>query len=303
MEHQHIQNAPPLVSIITINHNDSSATLNLIGSLQKVTYHNIEVIVVDNASDISEINILIYNKGHFTLIELNKKVGKATAINAGIRLSKGEFVFLLNNHCTVERDCIEPMLETLTNNPAIAVVSPEVTTIETDIKSTENKTLGSPNDQITKNEVKDNRPTFTDYAHESAMMIPRSIIEKTCLMPEMYQNYLEELDWVTNIKKAGYNIYYQPKSTVYIHQFQTESENSAIKTYYIFRNRIIFSLRNSKGVKRILSILFQLFIILPQNIILFLRKNEIDNIKASIRGSFWGIKHLFDKKLYLNKTN
>ena len=40
----------PLVSIITINYNESRVTLDMLESLRNIDYKNIEVIVVDNAS-------------------------------------------------------------------------------------------------------------------------------------------------------------------------------------------------------------------------------------------------------------
>ena len=40
----------PLVSIITINYNESSVTMDMLESLKGLAYKNIEVLVVDNAS-------------------------------------------------------------------------------------------------------------------------------------------------------------------------------------------------------------------------------------------------------------
>ncbi len=40
----------PLVSIITVNYNQADVSCALLESLNKITYPNIEVIVIDNAS-------------------------------------------------------------------------------------------------------------------------------------------------------------------------------------------------------------------------------------------------------------
>ena len=40
----------PLVSITTINYNESEVTLDLLRSIRGLTYSNYEIIVVDNAS-------------------------------------------------------------------------------------------------------------------------------------------------------------------------------------------------------------------------------------------------------------
>lgn len=51
MHHQAKRRYYPLVSIVTINFNQSEVTCSMIESLNLITYPNIEVIVVDNASD------------------------------------------------------------------------------------------------------------------------------------------------------------------------------------------------------------------------------------------------------------
>ena len=48
----------PLVSIITVNYNQLVVTIDLLRSLQKISYPNIEVIVVDNNSPDNNSNIL-----------------------------------------------------------------------------------------------------------------------------------------------------------------------------------------------------------------------------------------------------
>jgi len=40
----------PRVSIITVNYNQSAVTFELLESLRKISYPNIEILVVDNAS-------------------------------------------------------------------------------------------------------------------------------------------------------------------------------------------------------------------------------------------------------------
>jgi len=40
----------PLISIITVNYNHSEVTCELIESLNKISYPNIEIIVIDNNS-------------------------------------------------------------------------------------------------------------------------------------------------------------------------------------------------------------------------------------------------------------
>ena len=57
----HIQtSSQDLVSIITVNYNQAKVTCELLNSLSNISYRNIEIIVVDNAS--SEGTTLIRNQ-------------------------------------------------------------------------------------------------------------------------------------------------------------------------------------------------------------------------------------------------
>ena len=48
----------PLVSIITVNYNQTNVTGDLLTSLRKITYPSIEIIVVDNGSADDSIKVL-----------------------------------------------------------------------------------------------------------------------------------------------------------------------------------------------------------------------------------------------------
>lgn len=82
----------PLISVITINYNGLVHTMGFLESFQKVSYPNVEIIVVDNASKESPDSIL--DKYPETiLIKSPVNEGFAGGNNRGMEVAKGDFSF------------------------------------------------------------------------------------------------------------------------------------------------------------------------------------------------------------------
>ena len=93
----HIQIASQeLISIITVNYNQEKVTCELLESLKNITYQNIEIIVVDNAS--SEGTRLIESQfPNINLIFSDKNLGFAGGNNLGLKDAKGKYILFINN--------------------------------------------------------------------------------------------------------------------------------------------------------------------------------------------------------------
>ena len=124
----------------------------------------------------------------------------------------------------------------------------------------------------------------TPYAHGAAMMVKREVIEKAGLMPECYFLYYEELDWSMMIRRAGYDIWYEPACTIYHKESQTTGQNSPLRTYYITRNRLLFVKRNNPNVTRYLSYLYLIGIVALRDILKSLFHRRPDLAKATLKG-------------------
>ena len=88
----------PFVSIVTLTWNTTEVTSDFLRSLAAhCTYGNLEVIVVDNASteDATDTFKSIYPSAK--IIRNSENLGFTGGNNVGIRASKGEYVFIVNN--------------------------------------------------------------------------------------------------------------------------------------------------------------------------------------------------------------
>lgn len=134
----------------------------------------------------------------------------------------------------------------------------------------------------------------TDLAHGCAMMVPRKVIELVGLMPELFFLYYEEIDWCETIKRAGYHIYFVPASKVYHKESMSVGKKSALKTYYMTRNRLLYIRRNSSGIRKALAMAYFILCAMPKNIIGYLVHREIEHVQAFFRGCLWNATHMSD---------
>ena len=133
-------------------------------------------------------------------------------------------------------------------------------------------------------------PQPTPYAHGAAMMVKREAIEKAGLMPECYFLYYEELDWSAMIRSAGYDIWYEPACTIYHKESQATGQASALRTYYITRNRLLFVRRNNRSVTKYVTYFYLIAVVANKDILKHLLQKRTDLAKATIRGIYHFIK-------------
>ena len=298
----------PLVSIITVNYNQAKVTCDLLESLTNITYPNIEVIVVDNHSTEDDPSIIKQRYPFVKYIPNPINYGFAAGNNFGIMAAKGDYVLLINNDIEVPKDFLEPLVELLDNNQDIGAVSPKIRyfyrsdTIQyagyTPINplTMRNFAIGyMEKDNGQYDDIKE-----TAYAHGAAMLVPMRVIKKIGLMSYIFFLYYEEADWCFRMVKAGFKNYYSGKSFVLHKESVSTGKLSALKTYYLNRNRIVFMRRNYEGKEFYLGIFYHVFIAKKKNAFKFLFKGKVSIFKAYVKAITWNIKHLNSKEIHEN---
>jgi GT2 family glycosyltransferase len=130
----------------------------------------------------------------------------------------------------------------------------------------------------------------TPYAHGAAMMVKREVVEKAGLMPEYYFLYYEELDWSMMIRRAGFEIWYEPTSTIYHKESQSTGQKSPLRTYYITRNRLLFVKRNNPTISRYLSYCYLIGMVAVRDTLKYYIQRRPDLAQATIKGIYHFIK-------------
>lgn len=287
----------PDISFITICYNGFKDTCELIESLQdKIHSVSYEIIVVDNASREDEAAKIRKLYPSVVAIRSNENGGFSAGNNVGIRAAKAKYMFFINNDTYIESDNIAYLIERL-EHPQIGGVSPK---IRFAFPPQHIQYAGfTPLSRITLRnnmlgfDCPDNgtfdTPHPTPYLHGAAMMIKREVIEKAGMMPELFFLYYEELDWSTSMARAGYELWYDPRCTVFHKESQSTGQLSKLRTYYLTRNRLLYARRNLKGFDRIASILYQSTLAAAKNSVVYALKGRFDLSGAVCRGVCSGL--------------
>ena len=287
------------LSIITINYNGLADTCALIDSIP-LNDDSLEVIVIDNASKADEATTIQQRYPQVRVIKSDKNLGFAGGNNLGIKAAHGKYLFFLNNDTLLrpQTSDFRHLISRLGADEKIGAVCPKIrftwgnNPIQfagyTPLSPTtmRNRAIGYGEEDNGQYDTAHPTP----YTHGAAMMVKREVIEKAGLMPECYFLYYEELDWSMMIRRAGYEIWYEPTCTVYHKESQATGQNSPLRTYYITRNRLLFVKRNIQGLDRYLSYLYLATIVATKDILKFTAQRRLDLVHAVVRGVYYFTK-------------
>jgi len=287
------------LSIITINYNGLKDTCELLGTLP-LEDNSLEVIVVDNASKEDEASIIEQRYPTVTVIRSPQNFGFAGGNNLGIKAAHGRYLFFLNNDTVLRHQTSDfrHLIDRLESSDKIGAVCPKIRfswehhpiqyagyTPLSPI-TMRNHAIGFGEDDHGQYDT----PHPTPYAHGAAMMVKREVIDKAGFMPECYFLYYEELDWSMMIRRAGYDIWYEPACTIYHKESQTTGQASALRTYYVTRNRLLFVRRNNRSHTRYVTYLYLIIVVAGKDLLKHLLQRRTDLAKATIRGIIHFVK-------------
>src|SRR6187401_395134 len=188
----------PLVSIILINYNQLPITLECLESLKKLSYENYEVILVDNASKENPTKIVKEKYPDVKLIVTDVNLGFTGGNNIGIKIAKGEYVFVVNNDTEIaSENLLEKLIEPFEKDPSIGMVSPKIRYFNhpnviqyagyTKINpfTGKNRSIGAKEEDRGQHDT----PAYTYYAHGAAMLVKREVLDKVGVFPDNFFIY------------------------------------------------------------------------------------------------------------------
>ena len=247
--------------------------------------------MVDNASKDQEAEIISKKFPQVKVIKSNHNLGFAGGNNLGIKAAQGKYLFLINNDTVFKNFNIQPLIDRLESSADIGIVCPKIRftwgnnpiqfagyTPLSKIR-VRNHAIGyneEDNDQY-------NTAHPTPYAHGAAMFIRREAMDKVGLMPDCYFLYYEELDWSMMFRRAGYQIWYEPKSTIYHKESQATGQDSPLRTYYLTRNRLLLVKRNPKEFIQPFTYLYIFCVVAIRDLLKYSLTMRFDLLRANLR--------------------
>lgn len=292
------------ISIITVNFNQSYVTEQLLNSITLTnSYKFIEIIVVDNGSTINTVPEWTIKYPEYIFIRSDENLGFAGGNNLGIQKATGDYLFLVNNDTEFTPGLIEKLVDVLDKNAGVGMVSPKIRYFDQPemlqyMGYTDMNYFTARNSCIGQFEIDngqyDKLTGPTGYVHGAAMMVKRECIEKAGLMAENFFLYYEEYDWCDRIKKAGYEVWLVTGALIYHKESVSVGKVSALKEYFMNRNRILFIRRNATVFSRFIFDIYFLLMVTPRNIVRYVKTGHPDFIKWLFIAIWWNIREKKD---------
>ena len=234
-------NKTPLISIIILNFNAGKLLLNCIESLTKLTYKNIELIIVDNVSTDNSQNQCKEKFPQVKLIQNRKNSGYCGGNNVGIKNANGEFIIILNPDTIVESNLIDELFKAY-NIHGEGLYQPKILSLEdkTILQSTGNMIhifgFGFARDKGNQenNEIKE--ITKIGYAAGTCLFALKETFLKLKLFDEFLFLYHDDLDIGWRASQKEINSYIVPQTTIY-HAESYSLKWSKKKFFWLERNR------------------------------------------------------------------
>lgn len=242
----------PLVSVIVINYNGKEFLKDCLESIYGQTYHNFELIVVDNGSTDGSVQFIKEKFPDTILIENKENLGFAVANNQGIEILRGKYVALLNNDTVVDRDWLKNLVTAAeSSSEDTGMWAGKILSLENPNIIDSVGGLIISNDGIAKGRGRLERD-IGQYDREEEVFIPsacaalyrKRMFDEVGLFDEDFFAYCEDTDLGLRARLAGWKTISAPKAVVYHHYSGTTGKYTSIKAYLVERNHIWLAIKN-----------------------------------------------------------
>lgn len=230
------------------NYNGEKVIDKCVASVLKSTIKDMEVIVVDDASNDKSPELVEtkYSKYGVKVIKLKQNVGPAAASNVGVYESRGKYVAFLDNDTEVSPNWLEYPLKLMEMREDIAVIQPLLLKKDGKIDSVGHyfHTLGQGMETTFLSEAFTTNFFEVFGAKQAAMIVRLDALKKSGGFDERYFFYFEDTDLCWRLRLLGYKIVVCPRSVVYHEGGHIMSKKKARVMLYRERNSLLTMIKN-----------------------------------------------------------
>jgi GT2 family glycosyltransferase len=236
------------VSIILVNYNGADVLIDCLNSLEKfIPQDNCEIIVVDNNSQDNSVDILNDKFPRIKLIKLPKNVGFGAGNNAGVKVAKGEFIFLLNTDTILESNILPHLIELMSENPDVGIIGPKLLFPDKSFQISFSPEISIKGEfaarKLHKNAENKNKLHIieqdfqdiqeVDIVVGAAFFIRADLFNLLGGFDEKFFMYFEESDLCQRVRNKGYKVLYTPHvSLIHIRGYSVKKISNKMAVEY-----------------------------------------------------------------------
>jgi N-acetylglucosaminyl-diphospho-decaprenol L-rhamnosyltransferase len=229
------------LSVIVVNYNTAGLLSRMFAALNAARgYLQIEVIVIDNASQDNSVQILKSQYPHVRLVENSSNVGFGRANNQAVSLTNGRYILLLNTDAFVSPDTLVKTVEFMDAQPQCGILGVKLVSEDGSLQPScryfptpwnvfiQSTGLARffPNSRLVDDMSWDHASTREcDWVPGCYYLIRPAVIGQVGLFDPRYFIYYEEVDHCRRAKQAGWSVvYYADTQVVHIGGESAKSE-------------------------------------------------------------------------------
>ena len=223
------------VSIVIVNFRTPQLVIDCLNALDNPSIVRFNTFIVDNNSGDGSTEILdswiraSKCASDVKLIANNCNNGFSAGNNIGIKESKADFILLLNSDTIVRPNAIDHLVETLTDNPSIGLVSPRLEWPDEQPQEScfrfhrpINEFIRSACTGLITKLLKcyevpipvGDRNSYPEWTSFASVMIRREVFEDIGLLDEGFFMYFEDVDFCKRAAQKGWGILHNPMARV-----------------------------------------------------------------------------------------
>lgn len=220
-------------------------------SLEKQTLRDFEVIIVDN-SGAGLVRRSEAARFAGRVLEPDHNLGFGAAINAAFHRSRARFLATLNDDAAAHPGWLAALLAVIQARPDVGMCASQVRLFGEDHLDSAGMLIGGDGSSKQRGHL---YPPG-DFDREEEVLCPsacaalyrRAMLEDIGLFDEDFFLYCEDTDLGLRARQAGWKCLYVPRAVVEHHYSHSAGRASALKAYYVERNRLFVLVKNFPGV-------------------------------------------------------
>jgi len=240
------------LSIIIVNYNVKYFLEQCLLSVEEsIADFDFEVIVVDNNSSDGSIEYLTPKFPHVKFIANTDNPGFAKANNQGIRLSKGDYILLLNPDTVLGENVLANVCAFMDDKPQCGAAGVKMINGSGEFLAESKRGFPTPWVSFCKisgltalfpksrlfgkyhlRYLDENKIHIIDVLAGAFIMVKREAFDKAGLLDEDFFMYGEDIDLSYRIVRAGYKNYYLPQTIIHYKGESTKQDMKYVKIFY-----------------------------------------------------------------------
>jgi hypothetical protein len=220
-------------------------------ALERQTFADFEVVVVDNGSVDGTANWIERHHPGVSVIKNERNLGFATAINQGIRQSHSKYLVTLNNDTEPDSNWLEVLVNVAESDISVGMVASKMVLadrvemidsagIAVDRMGLAWDRLGGSLDNVEGDAIQEE--IFGPCA--GAALYRRAMLDDVGLFDEDFFVYLEDVDLAWRARRKGWRCLYASQARVLHRHSATAQEGSPFKSYHLGRNKVWLLVKN-----------------------------------------------------------